>query len=440
MIKTIAIVGRVNVGKSTLFNALLRKNIAPTSPNPGLTRDRTYSYFVPDNKSTYLLIDTGGIMLETKAGIENKVNFQVEVALQEADLILFVVDVITGLTPVDKQIADKLRKTQKPVLLVVNKADSPGKDIQSSEFYSLGFNNMVVASGEHKRNIDEISSKIKTIIPGSSKEKSQNDFLKLCITGRPNVGKSTLLNQLMGQNRVIVDSNPGTTRNPAKGYLKTPNYEWEITDLAGLWRKKRGKPIEDIVSMITARREIKRADACILMLDLTKELSLQDKRIAGWIVEGGNAVVLAGNKSDRIIYEEGLEEAFERSLIDQMPFIDFAPFIMISAKEGRGIITIFEKLEKIMVNYKKEISQENLDTLIRRCVNKRPPPEAANMRPEIKGLYQVDKNPPLFKIIVRHHRIDKIPDHWINYIKNSIRSEFDFYGVPVRVVIGRNVR
>ncbi len=439
MIKTIAIVGRVNVGKSTLFNALIRKDIAPTSPNPGLTRDRTYSYFIPDDKNRYLLIDTGGIIPGSKKdGIEDKVNLQVEIALQEADLILFTVDLITGLTPVDRHIADKLRKKQKPVLLVVNKADSPGKDIQAVEFYNLGFENMVVVSGEHRRNILGISDKIIELLPGAIEKQANEDFLKLCITGRPNVGKSTLLNRIMGEERVIVDSNPGTTRNPAKGYIETPNNKWEITDLAGLWRKKRNKQIEDIVSMIKARKEIDRADACILILDLTEKLSLQDKRIAGWIVEAGNAVVVAGNKSDRIEFEEGLEEAFKRSLFKDMPFISFSPFIIISAKQEWGISNIFKELEKIMANYNKEIPQEELDALIRRCEAHRPPPEAANMRPVIKGLYQVDNSPPVFKILVKHHRIDKIPGHWVNYIKNSIRKKFNFYGVPTKVVIGRN--
>jgi GTP-binding protein len=434
MIKTIAIVGRPNVGKSTLFNTLINRKAAITSPNPGLTRDRTYSYFEPQGNLKYLLIDTGGLMLDTGKPIVEKVNLQVDVAIDQADLLLFVVDAKDGLMPVDRDIAQKLRKTAKPIILVVNKADTPSKDDMLVEFYSLGFERLVSVSALAKRNITGIINEIAEFLPESSEETHPEDHLTMCVVGKPNVGKSTLVNQLVGEKRVIVDSTPGTTRNPAKCYMEINGRKWELVDLAGIWRRNRGKEVEEIISMIAARREIEKADACIFMLDLSEELSFQDRRIAGWIVETATPVIIAGNKVDLIEeMEEGLEEKFHKALVQYMPFMNFAPFIMISAKDGIGIGRIYKELDKIMANSFREIPQEELDFLIEKIVGHKPPPEVANQRPKVLGLYQERVNPPVFKIRVMHHRLDKIPQHWKNYVRNSIYKEFNYYGVPLTV-------
>ena len=433
MIRTIAIIGRPNVGKSTLFNTLINRKEALTSENPGLTRDRTYSYFMPEGNLKYLIIDTGGFMLGTEKPLVEKVNIQVDIAIQQADLLLFVVDAKEGSVPMDMDIAQKLRKTFKPVILVANKADMPERDIHSNEFFELGFGEIIAVSALLKRNMSGLIDKIISKLPDSFEDKKTNGHLTLSVVGKPNVGKSTLVNRMVGEKRVIVDEEPGTTRNPAKCYLEINGKEWELVDLAGISRRKKGKDVEDIISMVAARKEIERSNACIFLLDLTQELSFVDSRIAGWIVETATPVIIAGNKKDLIEETEEMEESYFLSLIEQMPFMDFASFVMISAKEGQGIKRIHDELGKIMKNSFKEIPQEKLDLLLKKIISKRPPPRAANVRPRVLKLYQESINPPVFKLRINHYRLDKIPQHWKNYVRNSIYKEFDYYGVPLTV-------
>lgn len=434
MIKTIAIVGRPNVGKSTLFNTLLNRNEALTSPNPGLTRDRTYSYFMPEGDLKYLLIDTGGLELDSEKAIAEKINLQVDIAIDQADLLLFVVDSKDGLLPMDDQVAHKLRKTKKQVITIVNKSDSPRKDIAAGEFYRLGFSDYVIISALAKRNITGVIEKIVEKLPDSYEKEKKDKSLSLCVIGRPNVGKSTLVNRMVGKERVIVDNVPGTTRNPARCYLDIRGRNWELIDLAGIWRRNRGKDEEEIISMIAARREIEKADACIFILNLSEPLSFQDSRLAGWIIETATPVIIAGNKSDLIEDEKDmkeLEEAFHVSLLRQMPYMNFAPFITMSAKEGRGVERIYDELEKVVRNSFRRIPQEELDALLQKILIKRKPPKAASVRPEVKRLFQDHVNPPVFKLKVIHPRLDKIPQHWKNFVRNCIYKEYGYYGVPL---------
>lgn len=435
MIKTIAIIGRSNVGKSTLFNRLIKKREALTSSSPGLTRDRNYSYFSPQENLKYLLIDTGGLITRAQKKIEEKVNMQVEVAIDQADLLLFVVDIKKGLTGIDKELSQKIRRASKPVILVVNKSDSHDKDIMANEFYELGFKEMVVISAIHNRNIYNLVDKIIKIYPDSSTERIVKGKVKLSIAGKPNVGKSTLVNRLAGQERVIVDEKPGTTRNPTKCNIKINNEMWEVIDLAGTWRKRTNKETSEIISMIASRREIERAEVSILILDLTSPLTFQDKRIAGWIVESGTSVVIVGNKKDVIEQKPGIEDSYEFSLYTEMPFIRFAPFVMISAKSGEGIDNMVSVLKKVKENSLRKINSQESNDLIREIVANRPPPKFANKRPKVLGLVQEKIHPTVFSVLIKHPRLDKIPQHWKNYVRNSIYKKLDYYGVPIKINI-----
>ncbi len=438
MTSTIAIVGRPNVGKSSLFNALLNRNKAITSPNPGLTRDRTYSYYTPAGGGKYLLIDTGGFIFNPGRDIEEKVNLQVEIAVNQADLLLFVVDVYSGVSSTDEKIADKLRKSSKPVILVVNKVDTPDKEVNAFDFYSLGFSELASVSAAHKRNIYSLVDLIKKKLPSSEKGKRE-EMLKLCIAGKPNVGKSTLVNALAGENRVIVDEMPGTTRNPARCFVKIHQRNWEVVDIAGFWRKKKGKEVEEIISMISARKEIEEANVCIFMLDLLKPISFQDKRIAGWIMESGASVIAVGNKLDLIEAEKDadVEQLYRDDLDIRMPYFRIAPLVLISAITGEGLKNLFYKLDEVLESAYKKVPQKDLDVFFKKLIGKRPPPEAANVRPRVKSLRQAGVNPPVFKLDVVHHRLDKIPKHWKNYVKNAIIKEFGYKGTPVVVKLKR---
>jgi GTP-binding protein len=439
--KTIAVIGRPNVGKSALVNALLNRREVPISDNPGLTRDRNYAHFETSSGNEYLLIDTGGLIFNSGDTLNDKVNLQAEVAIDQADLILFVTDIKEGCMPVDEEIADKLRKTSKPVILVVNKADSPSLTLAGTDFYKLGYKNIIAVSALHKRNIYDLIEIFEKLMPSPGDGKKERHMHTLCITGKPNVGKSTLLNTLLGQERVIVDEKPGTTRNPARSYMDINDDRWRIIDLAGLHRKRRGKEVEEIISMVVARKEIEKSDVCILMLDLTKPLTFQDKRIASWIIESSSAVIVVGNKVDITEeYTSEIAEAYRMGLYAEMPYLNFAPFIMISAKEGYGLKKIFSELKRIMESYYKVISDEELGALIKKLIKKRPPPPVASERPSVIKFYQKHPAPPVFNMGVKHHRVDKIPQHWKNYIKNSIRKEFGFYGVPLELKIYRERR
>jgi len=433
MIKTIAIVGRPNVGKSTLFNTLINRREALTSASPGLTRDRSYAHFKPDGTHQYLLIDTGGLVIGSDKPVDEKVNMQAEIAVSQADLVLFLVDSRDGVTPMDENVAQMLRKSSKKVLIAANKSDNPKDDIMMNDFFVLGFEDIVAISAVHKRNIYELVSRIIEFLPESYQKEKKKDHLTLCIAGRPNVGKSTLVNRLLGEKRVIVDEKPGTTRNPAKCYLEIGGREWELVDLAGMWRRKRGKEVEEIISMLASRREIEQADVTVLLLDLSRPLSVQDKRIAGWITDAGSSVIVAGNKVDLIEKEKNMEEIYRKGMLQVIPFLEFAPFIIVSAKEGTGIERLYEELEKVTVSAFEKIPQEKLEIFLNKLVSKRPPPEAANRRPEVIRIYQSSVNPPVFTLKIHHHRLDKIPEHWKNYVRNSIYKEFGYYGAPVKV-------
>jgi GTP-binding protein len=380
-----------------------------------------------------LLIDTGGLVLDAGEPLTEKINFQVDIAIGQADLLLFIVDIKDGPVPADYEIASKLRKTRKPVLVVANKSDSPSRDTDAYGFFELGIGEAIAVSAKNRRNISGLIEKIDSMLPGSTEDDNDeaNTNPALCIVGKPNVGKSTLVNKIVGEQRVIVDDSPGTTRNPAKCLHKINNEDWILVDMAGMWRKKRGKHIEEIISMIAARKEIERSDAVILMLDLSEPLTFQDSRLAGWIVEAAKPCIVAGNKLDLIDVSKLSEEEYRASLIKTMPFMKFAPLILISAKNGRGIKKIYSELKKVMKNSRKKIPQEKLDAFIKKVVSKRPPPKAANIRPQIIKLTQAASGLPVFFMLLRHHRLDKIPIHWVNYVKNELYREFEFYGVPV---------
>ncbi|MGM0567600.1 MAG: ribosome biogenesis GTPase Der [Elusimicrobiota bacterium] len=433
MINTVAIIGRPNVGKSTLFNALLEKRRALTSSNPGMTRDRTYAAFNPSKNKKCLLVDTGGMVPGSKEYMPGKINMQVEIALSQADIILFLVDAKSGLLPLDEEIAQKLRRTNKPVQLVVNKADIPEHEVSKAEFYALGFNEITAVSAVHKRNISSCVEFISQHTPAAEAKEEKDSRRILSIAGKPNVGKSTLVNKIFGEERVIVDECPGTTRNPASCPVKIKGKDWEIVDLAGMWRKKRGKEVEDLISMTASRREIENSDICILMLDITKPISFQDKRIANWIVESGAGVIAAGNKLDLGAGINNIEEVYEEGFSLEFPYLYFAPFILVSAKTGEGIEELLGMINRVYENAHKRISDEDLDLLLRRAIKKKPPPEAANERPIILSLTQRGVNPPCFTLLVKHRRLDKIQESWKNYIRNLIYREFGYYGVPIKI-------
>ncbi|MFC2091445.1 ribosome biogenesis GTPase Der [Elusimicrobiota bacterium] len=433
MLKTIAVIGRPNVGKSTLYNTILSKNTALTSSAPGLTRDRTYSYFHTDSRTKYLLIDTGGIIFNETLPIEKEINMQVDIAIDEADLLLFVVDIKDGLLPADEDIAGKIRSSRKPVILVVNKSDNVSKDIHATDFYKLGFDNIIPVSSKHKRNINDLIDLIMDLMPVSWEDDLLKDHLRLCIAGRPNVGKSTLFNKLVKEERVIVDDTPGTTRNPVKHRIIIDEMPWEIIDIAGLARRNRGKETEEILSMIAARKEIEKCNACIFLLDLTQPLTFQDSRIANWIIESGKPLIIAGNKMDLLKKKQHSEKSFHQSLLSKMPFLGFAPFFIISAKQATGIESIKKALKQIRENTFREISPDELDIFLKKILIKRPPPKVANIRPQVISIIQENVNPPEFKILINHYRLDKIPKHWINYVKNSLHKEFKFFGIPLTI-------
>lgn len=435
MISRIAIVGRPNVGKSSLFNALINRRHALTSPNPGLTRDRSYAYFNPVEDSTFILIDTGGLIIGADKEIDEKVNSQVDVAIDQADLILFVVDSENGVTSMDELVAEKLRGVTKPVVVVANKADSPDKDTMSADFWGLGFEEVTSVSALHKRNIRGLSEIIINKLPDSRGEKEEDEYTTLCIAGKPNAGKSTLVNRITGAERVIVDSVPGTTRNPARCFVDIFNEKWELVDLAGMWRKKKSKDVEEVISMLASRREIENSDICVFLLDLTQPLTFQDKRIAGWIIEGKTSVVIAGNKADMVDVTPKIIEAYRTELIARIPYMEFAPFVLISAKTGFGIKKLYSEIKKVKESALRVIPQEELDLLLERMTAKRPPPEVAAVRPIPVRLTQESANPPVFKISMRHYRLDKFPEHWKNYARNFIMKEYNYYGAPVTVKI-----
>lgn len=426
----VAIVGRPNVGKSTLFNRITGGRTAIVESVPGVTRDRIYGDAEWLDK-WFSIIDTGGIDFQDDV-ITRQVRQQALVAVDEADVIIFVVDGREGLTGVDEEIASILRRSSKPVVLCVNKVESTEQTWEASvDFYALGLGEPILVSAAHGRNIGDLLDAVVEHFPADA-DVTEDDSLKVAIVGRPNVGKSSLVNKILGEERVIVTDIPGTTRDAIDTKFVFRDQNLTLIDTAGLRRKSKVDESVEYYSVIRTLRAVERSDIAVIMIDAVEGLTDQDKRIAGIAHEQGRGIILAVNKWDLVLKETNTMRDFEKGLREQLLFLDFAPVVFISARTGERIDKLLELCLMVHESRNMRLSTGVVNQIIQDAVAMNQPPSDKGVPLKIYYGAQVQVKPPTFVLHV--NRTDLLHFSYQRYLENRIRQEYAFVGTPIMIV------
>jgi GTP-binding protein len=425
----VAIVGRQNVGKSTLLNRLAGKRIAIVADMPGTTRDRVFADISWQDRS-FTLVDTGGLEVQPSTTISLGVKEQVEAAITEADVIIFMVDSESGILPTDLEIAEMLRPSAKPIILAANKSDNPRRESQAVEFYEMGLGEPLAISAYHGRGTAELLDRVGALLPAPEAAEISAEIMKLAIVGRPNVGKSTLLNSLLGEERAIVDETPGTTHDAINTLLDFGGQNVILIDTAGIRRRGRwGKGVERY-SVIRALKAIDEADVVLLVLDATELLTSQDEHIAGYIQQAAKGVILVVNKWDLAVNQDMKETS--NYIRKKLKFMSYAPVVYSSAKLGQGVDGVMPQVFEVYRERQKRIATTEVNDLVQQAAAAHNLPRKG--RKQLKILYatQAEVNPPTFVFFVNDPKL--IHFSYQHYLENKLRQSFGFAGTPLRFV------
>ncbi|AUD65367.1 ribosome biogenesis GTPase Der [Tenericutes bacterium MZ-XQ] len=426
----VAIVGRPNVGKSSLFNRIVGERLSITDDVAGVTRDRLYARAQWLTKN-FRVIDTGGIDIGD-APFLNQIKAQAQIAMDEADVILFVVDGKVGLTDSDYYIAKLLYKTEKPVILSVNKIDDINQAQNIYEFYALGFSDPIATSAQHGIGIGDLLDKVVSHMSEDEVE-YDDDIIRFCIVGRPNVGKSSLTNAILGEERVIVSEISGTTRDAIDTQFRKDRKDYVVIDTAGI--KKRGKIYEntDKYSVLRALSALDRSDVALLVVDGEEGIIEQDKHVAGYVADAFKAVVIVVNKWDAVLKDEKTMKKMENNIRDEFKFIDYAEIVFVSAKDNNRIHTIFPAINKAYENYQKEVQTSILNDLMHDAVAMNPTPIFNHGKAQFNYATQVAIKPPTFVMFVNNP--DFVHFSYERYLQNQLREAIDFTGTPIKLIL-----
>ncbi len=425
----VAIIGRQNVGKSTLLNRVAGKQIAITQDLPGTTRDRIVAN-VSWQGTEFTIVDTGGLEPKPQSTIAQGVKEQIEAAITEADVIIFLLDVRDGVMPADLEIADMLRRGSKPVVLVANKADNARLETEAVEFYELGLGEPMVISAYHGRGTAELLDRIIALLPVPSPVEAEPEIMKVAIVGRPNVGKSMLLNALLGEERAIVDDAPGTTRDAIDTLLDFQGQSVLLIDTAGIRRQGRIGVGVERYSVIRALRAIDRADIALLVVDASEPLTAQDVHIAGYIQQAVKGMVLVVNKWDLIADKSIIE--WNRYIRRQLKFIPYAPVLYTSAKFGQGVGKVMPQVCQVYQERLKRLPTAAVNSVVQQAVAAHNPPRTGNKPLKILYATQAEVNPPTFVFFVNEAKLMHFS--YQRYLENKLRQSFGFIGTPLRLV------
>jgi GTP-binding protein len=441
----VAIIGRPNVGKSSLFNRMIRKASASKSSAiiesiPGVTRDRNYRETEWEGKR-FIVVDTGGFYAEgipgEKEEIAEQVKEQAMLAIEESDLIIHLLDGKEGYNPLDKELANILRKSGKKVLWVVNKIDTPAKENRIQEFYAIGTDEIIPVSAVTGYGFDDFMDKIASTIPASTEmeaetEDKTEEIPKIAVVGRPNAGKSTLINSLLGKKRLIVSSVPGTTRDAIDSICGYYGKKYLLIDTAGIKKKSRLDSIERF-SVIRALKSIERADVVVIVIDISAGITEQDQKIAGAVEEYGKGAIFLINKWDLVKEPEKEYRKIERTLKNKMWFIDYAPFITASGLERKRITKIFPLIDEVIAWRKKRIPTAELNKFLSAFASTHPFPLHKGKGLKLQYITQVDIKPPAFRLFV--NRPLAVKDQHIRHLEKKLREEYSFKGTPIRIYV-----
>ena len=427
MLPVIALVGRPNVGKSTLFNRLTRSRDALVADQPGLTRDRKYGIGRLGDRP-YLVVDTGGISGEAD-GVEALMDRQVRLAIEEADHILFLVDAREGLTGGDEQIAAELRRTGKPVTLVVNKSESLDRELAAAEFHALGLGEPVPVSAAHGRGVKPLVNEVLETLPPAEEVPEEEKGVQIAVVGRPNVGKSTLINRLLGEERLVAYDQPGTTRDSVQVPFEHQGKRYTLIDTAGVRRRARVSEAIEKFSVIKALQAMEQANVVLLVLDAHEGVTEQDANLAGHVLESGRALVVVVNKWDGLDPDQ--RERVKAELERRLPFLSFAEVRFVSALHGTGVGHLMEAVDRAWRAATADLKTAELTRVLEQAVQEHQPPLVRGRRIKLRYAHQGGRNPPV--IVIHGNQTESVPAAYRRYLVNRFREAFDLWGTPVRI-------
>lgn len=430
----LAIVGRPNVGKSTIFNRIVGDRLAIVEDKPGVTRDRLYGIGEWLNTS-FSVIDTGGIEIDGEDAILKSVRIQAELAIEEADVIVFMVDAKAGVTPSDEEVAQLLFRSKKPIVLAVNKVDNLARQDDIYEFYSLGFGDPIGISGSHGIGIGDLLEAVCTLFPDKKDDEYGEEVVKFALIGRPNVGKSSMTNAILGEERVIVSDVAGTTRDAIDTPFERDGQKFVIIDTAGM--RKRGKVYENTekYSVMRAMKAIERADVVLVVIDGQEGIIDQDKHIAGYAHEAGKAIVIVVNKWDIVDKDDKTMQHFTQTIRDHFLFLSYAPIVFVSAKTTQRLHKLLPVIVQVSENHALRVQTHLLNDVVSDAVAYNPPPTDKGKRLRINYVTQVAVKPPVFVLFVNEPELMHFS--YERYLDNKIRAAFGFEGTPIRILSRR---
>ena len=433
----IAIIGRPNVGKSTLFNRLSDRKKAIAIDQPGATRDRNYTEASWNGKA-FTVVDTGGFEPVSTEKILIQMREQTTLAMEQADIIIFLMDGKEGLTPSDQEIAKLLRSYKQPVFYVVNKIDGPRHEQDVLEFYRLGVEPLYTISSEHGRGVDDLLDAVTASIPEEAPVDEEEHRIRIAVVGRPNVGKSSLVNKILGYERTIVNPTPGTTRDSIDTPFERGERKYTLVDTAGIRRKSRISQNLEKYSVIEALRTLDRCDVALVLIDAEEGVTDQDARIAGLALEKGVAVILVLNKWDLVEKDNSCIGVYVNKLRDGLKFLQFAPIAFVSALSGQRVGRIFDLVESVYDEYTRRVPTAELNTKVERFVSENPPPMYRNRPNKIVYATQTRVKPPTFVFFVREPKAMHFS--YERYLANRIREGLGFESVPIRLLFRKRHR
>ena len=424
----VAVVGRPNVGKSTLVNRIVGKRLAVVEEQAGVTRDRR-QFDADWAGRPFILVDTGGGEVNPKDTIEDAIRQQVEAALASADVVILVVDATTPTVEEDREVVEMLRRSGLPVVLAANKVDSAAQEPEVAELWGLGLGEPMPVSAFHGRGVGELLDRVVAHFPEQIEESERSEIPRLAIVGRPNVGKSTLLNRLVGEERVIVSDIPGTTRDPVDVEVEIDGKPYVLVDTAGIRRKPQITEDADFYAVLRAREALAEADVALLMIDAAEGVTRQDQRIADEVIQAGTSVVVLVNKWDAVDPDD--RRLLERDIAQRLGFLEWAPMLRISALTGARVRRLGEAVETVLESRYRRVSTGVLNRLVRTWVAAHPPPVRKGRRPKIHYAVQAAVAPPTVVLFVSG---GELGDDYLRFIENRLREVEDFTGTPIRVV------
>jgi len=432
MANIVAIVGRPNVGKSTLFNRLIEKRQAIMDDVSGVTRDRHYGYGVWTEKY-FTVIDTGGYVTGSEDKFETEIRKQVAMAIEESSAVIFVVDCKDGLTGFDKDFANVIRASKKPVFLAANKADTTEKSMHSAEFYELSLGEVYPISAENGSGIGELLDDLVKTFPSEGLEDPDAGIPRISILGRPNVGKSSLLNALLGTDRSIVTDEAGTTRDAIHSYYKMYGNDFILIDTAGIRKKTKVRDDIEFYSVLRSLKALEESDVCIIVIDAERKLESQDVNIIALAQRQGKGMVIMVNKWDLIEKDTKTADAFKKEILEKIAPIDYIPIIFASALNKQRIFQVVEKAVEVYKNKTKKVPTSKLNELMLADIERNPPPTTKGKFIQIKYVTQVQARFPSIAFFCNHPQY--IQPSYLRYLENKIREHFDFEGTPVRILL-----